>query len=218
MQITENKFWQFNSDHWFHLLKSSNQGLSQASADKILIEEGFRPKSRSSLKKDFLLFTSQFKSPLMLLLIGAVVISGFLGDQSDVFIILFIVLSTGLLSFFQERNAGKVAEKLQSMISLKATVLRDGIAQEINSKQVVKGDVIILNAGDMLPADCLIIESDEIYANEASLTGETYPTRKEAGVLEEQTELNKRTNGLWEGTNIVSGNAKALVIKTQRNN
>ncbi len=214
MQITENKFWQFNSDHWFHLLKSSNQGLSQASVDKILIEEGFRPKSRSSLKKDFLLFTSQFKSPLMLLLIGAVVISGFLGDKSDVFIILFIVLSTGFLSFFQERNAGKVVEKLQSLISLKTTVLREGLAQEINSKLVVKGDVIILNAGDMLPADCLIIESDELYVNEASLTGETYPTRKEIGVLDEQTELNKRTNSLWEGTNIVSGNAKVLVIKT----
>ena len=214
MQITENKFWQFNSDHWFHLLKSSNQGLSQASVDKILIEEGFRPKSRSSLKKNFLLFTSQFKSPLMLLLIGAVVISGFLGDKSDVFIILFIVLSTGFLSFFQERNAGKVVEKLQSLISLKTTVLREGLAQEINSKLVVKGDVIILNAGDMLPADCLIIESDELYVNEASLTGETYPTRKEIGVLDEQTELNKRTNSLWEGTNIVSGNAKVLVIKT----
>lgn len=215
MQITtENRFWQFSTSYWIQQFNSTNQGFTQASADKIILEQGLRPKSKSDLKKDLLLFVSQFKSPLMLLLIGAVIISGFLGDQSDVFIILFIVLSTGLLSFFQERNAGKVAEKLQSMISLKATVLRDGIVQDINSKLVVKGDIIILNAGDMLPADCLIIESDELYANEASLTGETYPTRKEAGVLDELTELNKRTNCLWEGTNIVSGNAKALVIKT----
>ncbi|MBE7510478.1 MAG: magnesium-translocating P-type ATPase [Bacteroidia bacterium] len=211
---TENRFWHFKTDHWFQQFNSSEQGLSQASADKILLEQGLHPKSKFVFKKDILLFLSQFKSPLMLLLIGAVIISGFLGDTSDVLIILFIVLSTGLLSFFQERNAGKVVEKLQSMISLKATVLREGLQQEIASTQIVKGDVIILNAGDLLPADCLIIESDELYANEASLTGESYPVRKEASVLEEQTELTKRTNCLWEGTNIVSGNAKALVIQT----
>ncbi len=210
----ENRFWHFKTDHWFQQFNSSEQGLSQALADKILLEQGLHPKSKSVFKKDFILFVSQFKSPLMLLLIGAVIISGFLGDTSDVLIILFIVLSTGLLSFFQERNAGKVVKKLQSMISLKATVLRGGLLQEIASTQIVKGDVIILNAGDMLPADCLIIESDELYANEASLTGESYPVRKEAGLLEEQTELTKRTNCLWEGTNILSGNAKALVIQT----
>ena len=210
----EIRFWHFKTDYWFQQFNSSDQGLSQALADKILLEQGLHPKSKSVFKKDFLLFVSQFKSPLMLLLIGAVIISGFLGDTSDVLIILFIVLSTGLLSFFQERNAGKVVEKLQSIISLKATVLRGGLRQEIASTQIVKGDVIILNAGDMLPADCLIIESDELYANEASLTGESYPVRKEAGVLEEQTELTKRTNCLWQGTNILSGNAKALVIQT----
>jgi Mg2+-importing ATPase len=150
----------------------------------------------------------------MLLLIGAVIISAFLGDASDVFIILFIVLSTGLLSFFQERNANRVVEKLQSMISLKSTVLRDGIPQEIISRNIVTGDVILLKAGDMIPADCLIIEANELHANESSLTGESYPVRKIAGILDSQTELAKRTNCLWEGTNIVSGNAKALVIQT----
>ena len=215
MQKTaENRFWQFDTNYWFQQLNSAETGLTQVSADKILFEQGLHPKSKSAFKKNILLFISQFKSPLMLLLIGAVIISGFLGDTSDVLIILFIVLSTGLLSFFQERNAGKVVEKLQSMISLKASVIREGRQQEISSTQIVKGDVIILNAGDMLPADCLIIESDELYANQASLTGESFPVRKEASVLEEQTELTKRTNCLWEGTNIVSGNAKALVIQT----
>jgi len=211
---TENSFWQFDARHWFQQLNTSEKGLSQALADQILLKQGLHPEGKSIFKNDFFLFISQFNSPLMLLLIGAVIISGFLGDTSDVLIILFIVLSTGLLSFFQERNAGKVVEKLQSMISLKSSVLRDGFQQEIDSTCVVKGDVIILNAGDMLPADCLIIESNELYANEASLTGESYPARKEVGVLEEQTELNKRTNCLWEGTNIVSGNARALVIQT----
>jgi P-type Mg2+ transporter len=210
----ENQFWKYDSSYWLKQLNTSLSGLSKSDSERILQGQGLQPKNKSGFKKDVLLFVNQFKSPLMLLLIGAVIISAFLGDNSDVFIILFIVLSTGLLSFFQERNAGKVVEKLQSMISLKATVLRDGIPQEIASKLIVAGDVIILKAGDMLPADCLIIESDELYANESSLTGESYPARKESGVLDEQTELSKRTNCLWEGTNIVSGNAKALVIQT----
>lgn len=215
MQETiENKFWQFDKSYWLQKLNSSDQGLSQKQASQLLRGTGLHPKSKSVLKKEFLLFLSQFKNPLMLLLIGAVIISAFLGDTSDVFIILFIVLSTGLLSFFQERNAGRVVEKLQSMISLKSAVLRDGLPREIISKHIVKGDVIILKAGDMIPADCLIIEVNELHANESSLTGESFPVRKKTGVLEEQTELSNRTNCLWEGTNIVSGNAKALVIQT----
>jgi Mg2+-importing ATPase len=211
-------FWQFDSSYLFKKLNSSDKGLLQADADKILRQSsGIYPKNKSRLRKDALLFISQFKSPLMLLLIGAVLLSAFLGDTSDVFIILFIVTSTGLLSFFQERNAGRVVEKLQSMISLKSTVLRDGLPKEIISKQIVPGDIIILNAGDLLPADCLIIEATELHANESSLTGESFPVRKETGILNESTELSQRTNCLWEGTNIVSGNAKALVIQTGNN-
>lgn len=211
-------FWQFDSTYLFKKLNSSDKGLSQADADKILHQSlGLYPKNKSRFRKDTLLFISQFKSPLMLLLIGAVLLSAFLGDTSDVFIILFIVTSTGLLSFFQERNAGRVVEKLQSMISLKSTVLRDGLPKEIISKQIVPGDIIILNAGDLLPADCLVIEATELHANESSLTGESFPVRKETGILNESTELSQRTNCLWEGTNIVSGNAKALVIQTGNN-
>lgn len=211
-------FWQFDSSYLFKKLNSSDKGLLQADADKILRQSsGIYPKNKSRLRKDALLFISQFKSPLMLLLIGAVLLSAFLGDTSDVFIILFIVTSTGLLSFFQERNAGRVVDKLQSMISLKSTVLRDGLPKEIISKQIVPGDIIILNAGDLLPADCLIIEATELHANESSLTGESFPVRKETGILNESTELSQRTNCLWEGTNIVSGNAKALVIQTGNN-
>jgi Mg2+-importing ATPase len=213
----KNNFWQFDSNYWFKKLNSSNKGLSQSTANEILIASGLHPKSRSILKKDALLFIGQFKSPLMLLLIGAVILSAFLGDTSDVFIILFIVISTGLLSFFQERNASRVVEKLQSMISLKSTVLRDGKPQEITSTQIVVGDILTFKAGDMIPADCLLIEANELHVNESSLTGESFPVRKEIGVLNEHTELAKRINCLWEGSNIVSGSASALVIQTGSN-
>lgn len=215
---TENIFWKFEPAYWFQQLDSAETGLSHTVAQQVLSEQKLRmPQTHSEVTKALMLFANQFKSPLMLLLIGAVVLSGFLGDTSDVFIILFIVLSTGLLSFFQERNAGKVVEKLQSLISIKAAVLRDGSVQELKAEQVVPGDMILLKAGDMLPADCLIIESNELHVNESSLTGESYPARKEAGLVEETTELSKRINCLWEGTNIVSGTAKALVIQTGEN-
>lgn len=207
-------FWQFDCNFWFKQLNSSASGLTQKFAEEILLQADVLQKGKSNFQKDILLFFGQFKSPLMLLLIGAVILSAFLGDTSDVVIIFFIVLSTGLLSFFQERNAGRVVEKLQSMIALKSLVVRNGTAQEITNSLIVMGDVVEFNAGDMVPADCLLIESNELFVNEASLTGESYPVAKEAGILDEKTELNKRSNCLWEGTNIVSGTAKALAINT----
>ncbi len=207
-------FWQFDTTHWLEQLKSNLNGLTQKEATQILQQSTNIKRVRSSFEKDLILFGSQFKSPLMLLLIGAVILSAFLGDTSDVFIILFIVLSTGLLSFFQERNASKTVEKLQSMIALRSTVLRDGTPQQIIGNEIVPGDILLFKAGDMIPADCLIVESNEINTNEASLTGESYPVRKEVGIVDENTVLSKRTNCLWEGTNVVSGTAKALVIHT----
>lgn len=213
----ENRFWQFDTDYWLKMLHSTTDGLSQKDAETILQNSGEHKQVQSHLSKDFKLFIGQFKSPLMLLLIGAVILSAFLGDTSDVFIILFIVLSTGLLSFFQERNAGRVVEKLQSMIAFKSSVFRDKKETIIDSSNIVAGDIVIFKAGDMIPADCLIIESNELHANEASLTGESYPVRKQSGKLDQNTELSKRINCLWEGTNVVSGSAKALVIQTGQN-
>lgn len=207
-------FWQYDTGFWFQQLQSTENGLSADEAArryKLLHQQ--EPK-QSSFQKDVRLFISQFKSPLMLLLIGAVILSAFLGDASDVFIILFIVLSSGLMSFFQERNAGKVIEKLQSLIALKCTVVRAGVSSDIPSGEIVPGDVLLLHAGDMIPADCLVIESNQLYINEASLTGESYPSTKEPGVLNEHTELIHRTNCLWQGTSVVSGSGKALVVHT----
>lgn len=116
--ISTTPFWKFDSNYWIKELISSENGLSQKAAEELLLKTGVTRKRTSNFQKDVILFFSQYKSPLMLLLIGAVILSAFLGDTSDVFIILFIVLSTGILSFFQERNASKVVEKLQSMIAL----------------------------------------------------------------------------------------------------
>ena len=210
----KNTFWQFDTKYWFQQLNSSASGLTTQQATSVLNKAGGKTRKVSGFKKDLLLFATQFKSPLMLMLVGAVILSGFLGDTSDVYIILFIVVSTSTLSFLQERNAGKVVEKLQSMISQKSIVMRDGSATEINSNEIVPGDIVMFKAGDMIPADCIVIESNELHTNEASLTGESYPVRKAVGTLPETTELAKRDNSLWEGASIVSGTGSALVINT----
>lgn len=210
---SENRFWQFSGSHWIEQLQGTANGLTSAKAASLAhVTDQHQP--QQGFVKDLLLFISQFKSPLMLMLLGAISISAFLGDTSDVFIILFIVLSTGCLSFFQERHAGKVVQKLQALISIRSTVLRNGQPQLLEASRVLPGDILLLKAGDILPADCLLIESTELYANEASLSGESYPARKDPGILPPDTVLAKRTNCLWEGTSIISGEARALVIET----
>lgn len=211
---TNNAFWQYSPEYWMQQLNSTANGLGEAEVIKRLLLQGNIRKPVSGFIKDLRLLLSQFKSPLVLLLIGAVILSAFLGDTSDVFIILFIVASTGFMSFFQERNAGKVVEKLQALIALRCTVIRNGHSLEIDSDKIVPGDILLLNAGDMIPADCLLIETNELNTNEASLTGESFPVRKDTGICDAHTELNKRRNSIWQGTSVVSGNAKAIVIAT----
>ena len=160
------------------------------------------------------LLLAQFKSPLILLLLFATGLSFFLHDPVNALIILTIVLVSGLLGFWQEHSATNAVEQLLAMVQIKATVLRDGSPYEIPVEEIVTGDIVILNAGDIVPGDCLIDESKDLFVDEATLTGETYPVEKSVAVLAPETPLGQRTNALWMGTHVVSGSAKALVIST----
>ena len=207
-------FWSLPQDKIFSQLQSGQNGLSSDIARTKLLEQNSRKKIKSRFQREAALFFNQFKSPLVLLLVAAVILSAFLGQESDAIIILFILMATGGLSYYQERNAGKAVEKLQSMITLKSTVIRDGKSQEIATSDIVPGDLITLKSGDIVPADCLVLESNEAYANEASLTGESYPVRKQTGPVDAAAPLSKRDNSLWQGSNIISGTAKAIVVNT----
>ena len=207
-------FWQYESQQIFDQLKSSPEGLSSAEASKRLKENTSHQKHRSQVIKDIFLFLNQFKSPLVLLLVAAVILAGFVGETSDVFIILFILLSTGILSFIQERHAGKAVEKLKSLIRTKVKVLRDKKEKEVYTEEIVPGDVLTLTAGDMIPADCFLIESNDLHTNEAALTGETYPASKAVGSVPADAVLSKRKNVLFEGTSVVSGTGKVIAVLT----
>ena len=207
-------FWCVSATEILQRLETAKQGLSSEEARQRLARYGsnlLEPQKRSDV---LALLLAQFKSPLILLLLFATGLSFFLHDPVNALIILTIVLVSGLLGFWQEHSATNAVEQLLAMVQIKATVLRDGSPYEIPVEEIVPGDIVILNAGDIVPGDCLIDESKDLFVDEATLTGETYPVEKSVGVLAPETPLGQRTNALWMGTHVVSGSAKALVIST----
>src|SRR6266567_6705230 len=129
-------FWQYDPQEVMAQLQTTAAGLSSAEATKRLLARSKKKKERPQLIKDIILFISQFKSPLTLLLVAAVILSAFLGETSDVFIILFILLATGIMSFIQERHAGMAVEKLRSIIRTNVKVLRNNEPVDVYTEQI----------------------------------------------------------------------------------
>jgi len=159
-------------------LQTTPEGLTSDEAAKRLVQYGsnlVKPKKRSDA---LALLLAQFKSPIILILIVAAVLSFFLSDPVDAVIILVIILVSSLLGFWQERSACDAVKKLLAIVQTKATVLRDGGQKEIPVDAIVPGDIVKVSAGDLIPGDCLVLESTDLFVNDASLTGETYPAEK----------------------------------------
>jgi Mg2+-importing ATPase len=207
-------YWSVPTSEVFQRLQATSKGLTEDEARNRLKKYGsnlLTPKKKSDA---LTLLLTQFKSPIILILIFAGGLSFFLGDAVNALIILVIILISSLLGFWQERGATNAVEKLLAIVQTKATVFRNGDQKEIPANEIVPGDLIVLNAGDLIPADSLIVESKDLFVNEASLTGETYPSEKSVGVLTVETPLSKRTNSLFMGTSVVSGNGQAVVLGT----
>jgi Mg2+-importing ATPase len=207
-------FWQFNKDKAFEMLVTGPNGLDDHEAEKRLKEYGPNTIKGESQYSGTLLFLSQFKSPVTIMLIVAAILSASLGDVMDTIIILTIVLISSCLGFWQEKGAANAVRELLKMVQLHCDVLRSGKKKEITVEQVVPGDLVILSAGDVIPGDSLLIASQELFVDEAAFTGETYPVEKFCGELPADTPLSKRSNALFMGAHVISGKATALVIKT----
>ncbi len=217
MDPNSHQFWSVSTTESLGKFQTTITGLTSDEAKKRLTDFGanrLKPQRRSNA---FTLLIGQFKSPIILILLFATILSLFLHNIVDASIILAIVVISGILGFWQEHSASNAVEKLLAMVQITAAVLRDGNEKEIPIEDVVPGDMVKLNAGDIVPGDCLLIESKDLFVDEAMLTGETYPVEKDVSVLPADTALSKRTNALWMGTHIVSGNAKALVTLTGKN-
>jgi len=211
-----NTFWDMPVQDLMGILKTTRQGLTSQEAATRRTYYGpnlLKPENRLG---PLGLLLSQFKSPITLILLFATLLAFFLGDAVDAGIILAIVLISGLLGFWQERGAANAVSRLLAMVQIRVTVLRDGKPAAIPLADIVPGDVVLLKAGDVIPGDSLIIESRNLFIDEASLTGETYPVEKSTGVLPPGAPLSERTNSLYLGTHVTSGTATAVVVATGR--
>jgi P-type Mg2+ transporter len=209
-------FWNVPTAELLQQLQTTSQGLTSDEARRRITLYGpnlLKPKKRTTTLS---LLLSQFKSPIILILIFASALSFSLHNHVDAIIISAIVLVSGLLGFWQEKGATNAIDKLLSIVQIKARVMRDGALKDIPVEEIAPGDIVSVSAGDVIPGDCLLLESKNLFMDEASLTGETYPEDKISGVLPEKTPLAGRVNSLFMGTHVVSGSASAVVVRTGR--
>jgi Mg2+-importing ATPase len=207
------------ADELLKRLGTSAEGLSGEEAEKRLETYGSNEVARRGKRPAVLEFLFHFRSPVTIILMIAAVISGFVGDPLDAGIIILIVLVSVTLDFTQEYRAGRAAEALRKRVATVATVLRSGTRQDIEISELVPGDVVLLSAGDIVPADARIINARDFFIDQSALTGESFPVEKDqapagSGVISDSSKWN---NYLFMGTSVTAGTATAAIIKTGSN-
>lgn len=190
----------------FAALKTSPTGLSQTEATRRLGVYGINEFSGKKKLQPLWIFFSKFRNPLLILLIVAAIISGFLGSHFEAIIILVIVFGSAVIDFINTYKSAKAAEELQEKVTITAAVTRGGELKERNMREVVPGDIFNLEAGDLVPADGLLLEGRDVFLNEGVLTGESLPVEK--------TPDTPSSKMLFLGTSVVSGKGLAVAVAT----
>jgi len=210
------EIWRFTAEDLARYVESdAEQGLAAEEARRRLDSQGANELPESPPPSLLSLFLSQFTSVIVWVLIGAAVISGLLEDWLDAAAILTIVLLNGVLGFVQEFRAEQSLAALRKMSVATARVVRDGTLRVIPAREVVSGDVVLLEAGDRIPADARLVYTTNFHTQEASLTGESTPVEKGAEAIDRpDVPLADRSNMVFMGTVAVSGKARGLVTAT----
>ena len=206
-------FWAVHEDELLRELAVTREGLSDVEVERrqaTALPSRLKPaRDRQPLR----LLLAQFRSPIILILLFAAGVSFFLAEHSDALIILTIILASALLSFRQEYSAARAVAGLLALVQVTARVWRGGLLVEVPADSVVPGDVVELSAGSSLPADARLLEAKDLFVDEATLTGETDPVEKATVTLPGDVPLQKRTNSLFLGTHVVSGQARAVIVR-----
>jgi len=190
-------------------------GLSSEEARKRLETYGPNALDEAPPRSLFSMFIDQLKEVLVLILIGAALVSGALGEWEDTTVILIIVVLNAVLGMYQENKAEKALKALKEMTKASVKVLRNGKVSQMEVGLLVPGDVVFLDAGDSVPADARLIEAASLRVNEAALTGESVPSEKNLNPInKEDVSLGDRTNMVFKGTAVTAGRGKALVVET----
>ncbi len=206
---------QQNTDEAMQELGSSARGLSADEVQKRLLEHGPNELTETAKKTVFMMFLDQFKDFMILVLIAAAAISGIIGEASDTYAIIVIVVLNAVIGFVQEYRAEKAMQLLMKMSAHSALVIRDGNPVTIPATQLVPGDVVILETGRIIPADMRLIEAARLKVEEATLTGESLPVEKHVEPLpDENLPLGDRKNMAYKGTVVTYGRGTGVVTAT----
>jgi len=154
------KYWALSGSEALDQLGSSEKGLSRKQADERLVRYGANEIAKRKIRTGLFIFLSQFRNPLVIILIGASIVAAFLGELTDATIIIVIVAINGLLGFFQEYRSEKALERLGKYITFTARVIREGEKQQVDTKQLVLGDIVLLGTGDVVSADMRLLNID----------------------------------------------------------
>ncbi|MFW5982196.1 MAG: cation-translocating P-type ATPase [Halanaerobiaceae bacterium] len=198
----------------FEKLETSIDGLSNEEAKKKLSKYGQNQLTANTSTPKWILFFSQFKDILTIMLIVASGLSLFIGSYRDAVIMLAIVVINVFVGFAQENKAEAIMSSLKELVQSPAKVYRESKIKKIAQQDIVPGDIIVLEEGDKVPADLRIIESFNLRINEVSLTGESLPQEKHSNLISEEVSLGDRSNIAFLGTNVASGSGKGVVVRT----
>ncbi len=212
--MTEKNLWNCSGDELLKEFKTDSRGLSTERAEEIRSEKGENVLQEGKRKSTLQVFLSQFCDLLVIILIIAAVISMFSDNIESTIVILAVLVMNAVLGTVQHVKAERSLDSLKQLSSPNAKVMRDGVKQELPSREIVPGDIVLLEAGDMIVADGRILRNFSLQVNESSLTGESTNVEKSDAVIEGSVPLADRTNMVYSGSLVTYGRAEVLVTGT----
>ncbi|HAR94346.1 MAG TPA: ATPase, partial [Deltaproteobacteria bacterium] len=216
--MTEKAWCQKNCDEVIRELASLSDGISPDEAVRRLAEVGPNELAEKRRRSPLLMMLDQFKDFMILVLIGAAVISGIIGELTDTIVILVILVLNAVIGFVQEYRAENAMAALRKMASPTATVIRSGEVIKIPASDLVPGDIVSIEAGMIVPADMYLLEGAQLKVEEAALTGESTPVEKLVCAMEgPPVPLADRINMVFKGTIVSSGRGKGIIVATGMN-
>lgn len=212
--MTQKNYWNYSTKELEKEFNVTENGLSDSRVEEILREKGENVLQEGKKKSILQVFLGQFCDLLVVILIIAAIISMFSGNVESTIVILLVLIMNAVLGTVQHVKAQRSLESLKQLSSPNAKVIRDGIKHEIPSKDVVPGDIVMLEAGDMIVADGRILHNYSLQVNESSLTGESTNVEKSEEVVAEDAALADRTNMVYSGSLVTYGRAEILITAT----
>ena len=207
-------YWTLNPEEIARRLDCNLRGLSASDASERLKAYGPNEIREEDELSRWKVLWSQLRSPLQLLLVFAAAASALTGEWTDAGMVLLIVIVSSGIGYTREYSANQAASALKARIRVRTRVIRDGTSVPVPYSEIVPGDILTLSAGSLVTADAAVIESSDCYVSEAALTGESFPVEKRPGTVSLGTRLAERTNCVFAGSNVRSGTARCIVVRT----